>query len=413
MDESGLFRPCYAFCIAIQNAWKLHRDGPCDEESDEFDDVILILDDPTFQTKRETVEKAITTYGKRFANTLDAEQVAWIIDSKVDGLIYETVFGFISGADLDDQGVRRQAQVLVNVITSIFESASETQWVACYPLERCFQLFPEATDFGNFWILNPAANADGNIVTAFEELKKLLSKNCGVAFAPNIEMDSPLSLKRELIANETSAFIPLRPLLVFEYGIGQSEFNEQFLRLKLLQILPRIRLTQLALELEHSKFWGESVRFGLPPENAKFLPNKSQAPGDRFELPNSCLVLNKNGGGTLVDPLEKPRKDVALVFPGDEELGGNEDLIIARAQSDITAFARMCPCIESVHVPDHAPDHFVKLWRELAEPIITLDPNLPKKVRDVVDTQLRLLHIVIAIPRKTSCLSASQLRKRS
>lgn len=237
-----------------------------------------------------------------------------------------------------------------NCLLDSLDDLQTVDWIACIPLERAFQRFPEYRDFQHFSIINARATARHDDATLLTEFRRILASKLGVTFMPSIEVHDPYARLADHFYRKSGCYIPGRPQLVISIGKGESSANERILRNKLRALAPLLQLCQVFLDQQ-----------AVPLDNCLIGPHSVQADGKTLmgdgliRVPPCSVAINRRSG-----------------------------------QADWWTTA--LPQYESRGGKGYDPDLFSSVWTRLASPILALrDKGFSGKVDLAIDNAIRMV----------------------
>ena len=190
-----------------------------------------------------------------------------------------------------DEAVRRAAWRASDDIKDYLDNIERTEWIACVPLERRFEGFPEFTDFGSFKVVNARTGTPGLHRNIFSDFIRILGNELEVEFHPPSEVDGHSLLDSDFqrrVQAETQGYIPGRPQLVIRLETGEWDVACERLRWRLNYQLPLLRLCQLACDVF------DRVRIGTRPPMTPDLRREMAA--GLIEIPCTALAIDKRTG---------------------------------------------------------------------------------------------------------------------
>lgn len=260
------------------------------------------------------------------------------------------VWSFVDSNWEDATPAEIASRGFTNCLLDSLDDLQAIDWIACIPLERAFQRFPEHTDFKDFSIINARATAPHDDETLLSEFRRILTSKLGVTFMPSMEVHNPYARIADHFYQKSGWYIPGRPQLVISIGKGESSANEQHLRSKLRAFAPLLQLCQVYLDQQ-----------AAPLENCVVGPHSVQADG------------------------KTPMSDGLLRVPPCS-------VAINRRSGQADWWATFLPQYESRQGRGYDPDAFRSVWNRFASPILALrDKGFSGKLDLAIDNAIRMV----------------------
>jgi hypothetical protein len=184
---------------------------------------------------------------------------------------------------------------LYNQLDSDLNELATSEWIALYPLERLFESFDAAVDFGSFSVVNPNTPRMGPHRNSAYDLKRVLAEDCGIVFGDSVENEGSYNRCIQHIAHETHWYIPGRPQLLFEVGRGDPNALWSEMRDKLAAVLPALRFTEFIYEVVNPDSPLTADRTWERCASAR-RPDGTPMSNRLVEMPSVALLLKQRNG---------------------------------------------------------------------------------------------------------------------
>lgn len=273
------------------------------------------------------------------------------------------------------------AKELHHQIGLFISDIRDRSWIACLPLERCFETFPEFVDFGEFHVLNPCAGAPGAHRDVCADFQRLLAEHSEVNFMPALEVNGSYLDAAKDIFHRTHGYIPGRPQLVVKLGPAFWRSVPQTFREKMLLYIPLLRLCQVAYHFEcTNQEWFATQEGRLP-------GGRGEMPSRTMEMPTDFLLVDQHNGSVLSPQLLVDKDQHHLgdrpgmpdtTFDGSHQ-DDNARLVIAMDGGDYVERHRLSRPqevigrrFETAYGSGYDVTKFREIWARYAEPFLRL-----------------------------------------
>ena len=185
--------------------------------------------------------------------------------------------------DVDEASITKK---FVQRVLECLDDLAAAEWIACVPVEHVFSSFPEFSDFGDFFLVNPKTKLAQSTDELLERFRSILASRLGVTFLASSEITTSYIGLCEHYYNKSGKYIPGRPQLVVRVGRGETATNQRLLKDILVTHSAMLSLSQIAYELDGG--WSTKI---VSAEHAK-LPDGRRMQRGSVENSTAASLYN-------------------------------------------------------------------------------------------------------------------------
>lgn len=300
---------------------------------------------------KEAAETADDFWGNKRADKAYRRLFKAIADNTPADLKWQSAMWEIAGSTAEkvwEQDVDEQTYIrgFCRIVNECLDDLAAADWIACVPLEHVFCNFPEFTNFGEFSLVNPGADAEQPVDERLARFRSILTTNFGVNFMPHTEVNDSYLRLGDHYHQKSGHYIPGRPQLIVKVGRGEAYSNERLLWELVAHQIALLALCQIAYDIK------KPMRFVNAGESA--LPSGQRFQRGLIEIPSVAVAINSRTG--------------------------QADWWSTRLKMYEKCQGR------------YNREQFTSLWNEIAVPILDLrSAGLSGLMRDAIDNAIRLI----------------------